>query len=323
MKKMKNIYKALCFVVLATVLVACPNVDGPGSFSLRDHQEVYDENLTEIEAYLQANYLTVDANMDATVTAIPEGGTQVSIWNQTAYTLESMTVKNDTRNSVLVDGLFDDPVDYKIYYIVLDEGGGDTATQVDSVFTAYRGWNLSNVTFDENTQGTWSSFPESNVSFISGYRQILYQNLSTPLLPLFLKTAASKTVQPGGNVTHEDYGNVIVFIPSGLAYFNNTNVNIGQYASICFQIKLLAKRERDHDLDKVKSKYEDVNVNGNYFDDDTDGDNVPDFFDVDDDGDGKLTKNEVSYDVSGVVIMPFADCDLDGIPNYLDTDVCP
>jgi FKBP-type peptidyl-prolyl cis-trans isomerase FkpA len=311
---MKNIYKALCFVVLATVLVACPNDDGGSSFVIRDRQEVYDENLTEIEAYLQANYLTVDANMDATVTAIPDGGTQVSIWNQTAYTLESMTVKNDTRNSVLVDGLFDDPVDYKVYYIVLNEGGGVTPAAVDSTFTDYRGWNLSNVTFDQSTQGVWSSFPESNVSFISGYRQILSKIKTEGMAP---------TDNGDGTFTRNDFGNVIVFVPSGLAYFNNTNVNIGQYAPICFQIKLYARRERDHDLDKVKSKYEDINNNGNYFDDDTDEDNLPDFFDVDDDGDGKLTKNEVSYDVSGVVIMPFADCDLDGIPNYLDTDVCP
>jgi hypothetical protein len=311
---MKNIYKALCFVVLATVLVACPNDDGGSSFVIRDRQEVYDENLTEIEAYLQANYLTVDANMDATVTAIPDGGTQVSIWNQTAYTLESMTVKNDTRNSVLVDGLFDDPVDYKVYYIVLNEGGGVTPAAVDSTFTDYRGWNLSNVTFDQSAQGVWSSFPESNVSFISGYRQILSKIKTEGMAP---------TDNGDGTFTRNDFGNVIVFVPSGLAYFNNTNVNIGQYAPICFQIKLYARRERDHDLDKVKSKYEDINNNGNYFDDDTDGDNLPDFFDVDDDGDGKLTKNEVSYDVSGVVIMPFADCDLDGIPNYLDTDVCP
>jgi len=311
---MKNIYKALCFVVLATVLVACPKDDRPGVISIRDRQEVYTENLTEIEAYLKDNYLTVDANMDATVTEIPDGGAQASIWDQTDYELQSMTVKNDVRNSLLVDGLFNDPVDYKVYYIVLDEGEGFTPTSVDSTFTAYRGWNLSNITFDQNTQGTWSSFPESNVSFISGYRQIL-SKIKTDII-------SPSDINSNGTITRTNFGNVIVFIPSGLAYFSNTSVNIAQYSSICFQIKLYTRRERDHDGDKVKSKYEDINNNGDYFDDDTDGDNLPDFFDLDDDGDGLLTKNENTYDLSGVVIIPFADCDGDGVPNYLDTDIC-
>ena len=154
---MKNIYIALCFVVLATFLVACPKADTP-TYTLRDRQEVYDENILEIEDYLHNNYLTVDANMDATVTAIPDGGTETSIWDQSVYPLQSVTVSNDTRVSAFVDGAGLDVVDYKLYYIVLDEGTGHSPTQVDSTFTAYKGWNLSNVTFDQNSQGAWSSF---------------------------------------------------------------------------------------------------------------------------------------------------------------------
>ena len=41
------------------------------------------------------------------------------------------------------------------------------------------------------------------------------------------------------------------------------------------------------------SKYEDLNTNNDYFDDDTDGDKVPDFLDIDDDGDGVATKTEI------------------------------
>ena len=66
----------------------------------------------------------------------------------------------------------------------------------------------------------------------------------------------------------------------------------------------------------------DRNNDNNYFNDDSDGDFLPDFLDLDDDGDGLLTKNENTYDSGGVVIIPFADCDGDGIPNYLDLDRC-
>lgn len=285
---MKNIYKALCFVVLATILVACPKDDG-SSYVIRDRQEVYDENIAEIEDYLKANYLTVDGDMNATVTEIADGGTEISIWDEYKSSLFGdevpyITVKNDSRNSVLIDGRVDDDVDYKLYYIVLNEGGGVTPATVDSTFTAYRGWNLYNTTFDENTQGVWSSFPESNVSFISGYRQILSK----------IKTEASAPVDNGdGTFSRVDFGNVIVFIPSGLAYFNNSRENIEQYGPICFQIKLYSRKERDHDGDKILTKYEDINNDGDYFNDDSDGDELPDFFDVDDDGDGTLTKTEI------------------------------
>lgn len=278
---MKNIYKALCFVILATVLVACPKDDST-SFVIRERQEVYDENILSIEDYLKENYLVVDGDMNAEVKAIDAG--QTSIWDQTTYQLESMTVRNDSRVSVLTDGLNDDVVDYKVYYIKLNEGGGVTPNAVDSVFTAYKGWNLSNVVFDENIHGTWSSFPESNVSFISGYRQILSK----------IKTEGGSPTDNGdGTFSRVDYGNVIVFIPSGLAYFNQSRVNISQYGSICFQIKLFTSKERDHDKDRIMSKDEDIDGDGNYFNDDTDGDKLPDFFDLDDDGDRILTKTEI------------------------------
>jgi hypothetical protein len=46
---------------------------------------------------------------------------------------------------------------------------------------------------------------------------------------------------------------------------------------------------------------------------DTDGDDIPDVIDIDDDNDGITDMNESGgYD-------PLADCDNDGIPNYLDT----
>ena len=60
-----------------------------------------------------------------------------------------------------------------------------------------------------------------------------------------------------------------------------------------------------------------MNGNGNVFDDNTDGDDLPDFFDVDDDGDGALTRFE---DVDNDGDPTNDDTDNDGIPNYLDAD---
>ncbi len=300
---MKSIFKIALLLTISFTFYACPSDDEGTSYEVRDRATVYEENKIEIEEYLKSNYMTIGANNEVTVTEIPEGGTQTSIWDQYkspdfGNEVPFITVKNDTRATYLTDGRINDDVDYKLHYIVLAEGNGTTPKSVDSTFVAYKGWNLKNVVFDQNNTGTWFSFPDTNTS-ISGFRQIL----ST------IKTASSVTEDTYGNLNYNDAGNVIVFIPSGLAYFNSGNSNIGAYAPIAFQIKLFALKERNHDYDGVPSKYEDFSYDndgnvfhnipdGNYFNDDTDGDKIPDFLDNEDDGDGFLTKYEVRFGIT-------------------------
>ena len=176
--------------------------------------------------------------------------------------------------------------EYKLYYILLREGGGETPSRVDSTFVAYKGWNLDNTVFDRNNQGVWFSYPaiyQGEGEAISGFRHILAK----------LKTATGVMEDPEtGTVTHENYGTALVFIPSGLAYFSGANTGTS-YSPLAFQVKLFKKKQTDHDRDRVKGAYEDTNNNGDFFDDDTDGDDIPDFLDVDDDGDGVTTKTEI------------------------------
>lgn len=293
MKKTLVLITLLCF---GTILFnACNKEDTPTS-SLRDRQVVYDENIIEIREYLQSNYLDIS---DFSVKEIDAG--QTSIWDDTNYPLESIPVKNDIRRTLYTDGEGTDDVNYELYYIKINEGGGVAPTSLDSTFVAYKGWNLNNVVFDQNNTGRWFTFPEPNMSSISGFRQILSE----------IKTEGSYSVGGDGVVTHYDYGDIIVFIPSGLAYFGTTLTNISAYSPIAFRIKLFSRKERDHDGDRVLSNYEDFSYDNNgdriygidgdndFFNDDTDGDKTPDFLDVDDDGDGYLTKYEIRYEVSG------------------------
>lgn len=299
---MKSLFKIVLLLVFAVTLFACNPDNSPATVKIKDYQEVYDENIVEIEDYLKENYLELDADLNATVTKIPENGTQTSIWNQTDYPLQSITVKNDSRSTLLTDGRIEDDVDYKLYYIVLNEGGGENVTSVDSTLVAYKGWNLTNEVFDLNNFGVWFSFPESSVSAISGFRQILSK----------VKTEESHVENSNGTVTRVNYGNVLVFIPSGLAYFSGSRENINQYAPIAFQIKLFDLKTRDHDRDRIPNIYEDLNNNNDYFDDDSDGDKIPDFLDVDDDGDGKLTKFEIRMPIPAT--SPYQYYDFNSIP---------
>lgn len=72
------------------------------------------------------------------------------------------------------------------------------------------------------------------------------------------------------------------------------------------------------DNDGVPAALEDRNNNGNLFDDDTDGDGLPDFLDADDDNDNVPTLTEIE----GAETLPedYRDTDADGVPNYLDED---
>ena len=300
--KMKKIY-TIGIVVFLLSLVACKKDDSPTVTPPRDRQEVYDENIVEIENYLKNNYLQV-VGSDATVKLIDSD--QVSIWDDTTYPLQYITVKNDSRSSLLTDGRIEDPVLYKLYYVVLNEGGGGAPKSVDSTFTAYKGWNLDNEIFDQNNNGNWFSFPEASISSISGYRQIL-STIKT-------STVNAPTLGSDGTLSWEgtNYGNVIVFIPSGLAYFNGAVSNVGQYAPIVFQIKLFTLKERDHDRDLIGDKYEDLNFDNDFFNDDTDGDGVPDFLDIDDDDDNVVTKTELIQSNDG-----------NGNITYYDYDTVP
>lgn len=73
----------------------------------------------------------------------------------------------------------------------------------------------------------------------------------------------------------------------------------------------------DSDDDGVFDYVEDLNGDGNYDNDDSDGDGTPNWLDTDDDGDGVPTVEEV-YD--GVENPEDQDSDGDLIPDYLDQD---
>lgn len=75
---------------------------------------------------------------------------------------------------------------------------------------------------------------------------------------------------------------------------------------------------KQDDNDGVDKELEDLNANGNFFDDDSDGDGFPNFIDADDDNDNSPTLIEIE----GKETLPenYRDTDGDKVPNYLDED---
>lgn len=104
---------------------------------------------------------------------------------------------------------------------------------------------------------------------------------------------------------------------------------IEEFVSTTGGMAILEIRISDQDdNDGVPAELEDINGDGNLFNDDSDGDGIPDFLDTDDDNDNVLTASEEleAVDDNGNVItdengdVVYVDTDNDGIPNYLDDD---
>ncbi len=276
--------------ILSVFIACCEKTDDPVEVPPRDFAVQYAVDKDSIENYLKTNFLKpiiADGYNDIEVSKIVAPSTEISIWNNTTYPLKSIDVTNDSRNSFFVDGKSTDVVSYKLYYLIINEGGGRANVSTDSTFTSYKGWTLNNKTFDSSNTPIWSTFPQlsqAEVSLISGYRQIVTK----------IRAAQIPAMVGGdGTVTYNNAGIVVVFIPSALGYFNLSRTGIPAYSCTAFRIRLHAVRQRDHDGDKVLSFNEDLNSDGNFFNDDTDSDNIPNFLDIDDDNDNYLTKAEV------------------------------
>ncbi|MGK4567466.1 hypothetical protein [Flavobacterium sp. 3HN19-14] len=308
MNKFK-LYFILFFISVS--LFSCKHDDDVTVAPPRDCHVQKLADLDSIRDYLKTHSLQkveVDGLTDVVITDLVPGG--VSIWDNTQYPLDSLMVKNDVRVTNLTDGPSTDEEIYPLYYVVLNEGGGASTTTTDSTFVSYRGWTLTdNAQFDRNDVPFWATYPAvttAEVTLISGFRQFT----------TVLKAASSYTSHDDGTFTFVDAGVGVVFIPSGLGYFNVSRTGIPAYSPIAFTIRLDRVRERDHDQDGILTKYEDMDANGvadgDPFNNDTDGDLISHFLDMDDDGDSFLTKFEIRTNQAdeNSPLYPFAD-----IPN--------
>lgn len=265
----------------------------------REYADQYPTDINDIEQYLKTYYVSVSADLDATITKIPDGGTQKSIWDQTEYELKFRTVN--------LHG-----IDYKVYYLVLNEGVGESPTNTDAVLTAYKGEYLQQVTgTDATTTLTSTAFEEVKFpqSFFNLYQLTISGGVKAwpEIFPQF-KTG-TYSANADGSVSYQDFGAGVMFIPSGLAYYSQGQGVIPSYAPLVFSFKLYEIQRLDSDADGIPNYLEDLNNDGYMYDfrstinypvtpavnaDDTDGDGIPNYLDIDDDGDGVTTILEIA-----------------------------
>ena len=280
------------------MIFSCGKPDVPAVPYVVPYAEQYPKDIAAIDKYLDEYHMdVVNAEKDVAFTKIP-----------TPNTANLQSIRVQYASNLHVKTVASNGVDYKVYYVNITDtpnpsnyGTGEKPTKVDSIFVSYKGQTLADVVFDQAPNPIWLRL----LDVIEGW---------TEIFPLF-KTGDAGIVNSNGTVTYNNFGAGVMFLPSGLAYYNNALGSIPAYAPLIFSFKLKALNYIDHDYDRINSKDEDINGDGNPANDDADADGFSNYLDIDDDGDAIPTKTEIkrpARDVNGDIML-----DSSGLPIYV------
>ena len=306
---MKSKYITLLIVVLVATFGACtPDETEITVIPARDRAEQQLEDSDTLIEYLQTHYYNKSFFSDSSADYSKDDIIILELPQDDAGNYLPLPDPDDNElliTDVVVHEASFLSQDYEYYVLDLNPGiGGPTPNFTDDVSIAYTGFLEDGDIFDSNVNPTTLDL----INVIPGWRDVLQD----------FKTAENgPIINEDGTISYNNYGLGVMFLPSGLAYFNSPPFGIPVYSNLIFKFELYASEANDHDNDGVFTHLEDTNGNENITDDDTDGDEIPDFLDADDDGDGVFTLFE---DLDGDGDPTNDDSDGDGIPNYLDED---
>lgn len=281
----------LLIIIGFIVFISCKDDDNGSNYTPpRDYAEQYANESLAIEEYLATHYLDDSEGSEGiegiSIKEIPDNGTQTPVSEHPDLTYKIVNKHN---------------LEYKLYYLKLNEGIDERPSHVDSVFVSYKGWITDGTQFDYRPNSIWLKLDE----MIEGFPQIISE----------FKTG---TYNEAIN-SFENSGFGLVIIPSGLGYYNNNQTNIPAYSTLIFSFNLNTLKYRDHDRDGIPSRFEVENIGDDPREYDSDADGIPNYLDVDDDNDGKLTIGEIT-DENGN-IYPFDEipaCPGGTIKKHLD-----
>ena len=283
---MNNFYRFLSFSILAIVLGSCSKSgEDFVQVPLKDYKEQFILDSIAIDTYFKTHKMIVSTDGKYDVSFVGETNVALSM-RKLAHAYLQDTIVNE------------DGIDYKLYFVKLNEGTQRRPTQTDSVYVNYKGTVLVDAAteFENSVNPVWFRLQE----VVTGWGHIF---------PSF-KTGTYGSSPPNGP-TFTGFGAGVVFLPSGLAYYQGGSTSIPAYTPIAFAFKLCELRYRDHDFDGILSKDERIfgilpasqRWKVNPLNIDTDADGTADMFDVDDDGDNILTRVEIKKPVGDVTTV--------------------
>jgi FKBP-type peptidyl-prolyl cis-trans isomerase FkpA len=279
---MNRSLKALGLVALITFFASCKKDDDGDVTPPRDYTVQYATEKAQIEEYMHTHYMTVTENFDVTFDTLVDNSHQ-SIWDQTDYPRLSKEVRSLNE---------DNAPTYTVYYFMFQQGVGTAPTRADDVKVAYRGQLFDGTQFDYNPLGETAL----NLSgTIEGWQEII---------PLFKPGTYVDVPNSPDPPSFQEYGAGVMFLPSGLGYYNSGSTSIGAYEPLIFSFKLHGADYLDADSDGILNINEREGEFGDpyYYNTDLDGDDdnngtdniystnySPNYLDTDDDDDGFST----------------------------------
>lgn len=327
------------FAIPLLGLFSCNNDDDGGStVQLRDRQEVYDEDIVEIEEFLSTHFYNYEEFDFDNPYSLPNDSFRIVFDTIDGDNLDKIPLIDQVQYKMVEDS---EGIEYKLYYLAVREGQGNEVHFTDRIHILYEG----SITPNDEVFQTISSTERLSMISYNGEGGIV-QGLADAMVEF--KTSDGYSENGDGTVTYHNFGIGAVFIPSGLGYFNQSSSGIPSYTPMIFKFELMERDVMDHDQDGIPSYLEDLDGDVNIYNDDTDEDAYPNFFDADDDGDLVLTIDEVEfpdpyvinvgdpdpefaaneYEISREVVdteitiktVIFTDTNGDGTPDYLDPD---
>lgn len=210
---MKNVIKIAIFSMIF-ILFSCESDENNNiiSNSPKPYAVQYPIDIEKIETYLDSHYIeSLSPEFDIVIKPKSIGSSNLSIKEQTQYPILSKTV-------------FIENIPHNIYYISFRNGINSTPNSQSTVKCAYVGYTLDNKIFDSSNNATFRID-----KLISGFMHIL---------PLFKSGNYSENSNMSINVS-SDFGAGIMFLPSAMAYYNQSPSNlIPAYSPLIFSFKL-------------------------------------------------------------------------------------
>lgn len=290
-KRMSLIRIGFLILFLGVFITSCNNDDDNNSVTPpRDREEVQIEDDVSIIEYLKTHYynssIFEDVNSDASLADLEIK----KLENDEAEVPDGHTLLFEAIEAPKTTNFAG--VDYKYYILKIKQGkGSDSPNFTDNIRVQYQGNLLNESVFDN----TFLSTPVDIdlLSLLEGWWRLV--------LPEF-NTAMGVELLDGGEINYQSPGMGMMFLPSGVGYFNQIIDGIPQYSPLIFKFELLQNFEIDHDNDGIPSYMEAVDAQGElvavskieklatY---DTDENGISNYLDADDDNDGVLTKDEI------------------------------
>ncbi len=306
-------YLGITVIILTaiTVLIACKKDDAPedGFIPARDRAEEAPLSQAIIEEYLDTHFY----NYEAFENPPAEFDFQIKFDTISGNNASKIPLRQQVTSKMVKDRI-KDGLTYTLYYLHVEQGGGDSPNFPDIATISYDGIYINR---EEDQLPYTKRFDASTIPIRFDMTQIV-NGLQDALIEF--NGATEVITNPDGSISFENYGIGAIFIPSGLGYYVNppATSTIPTYAQLIFTFQLYEKEEGDQDNDGIPSFMEDLNNNQIEEDDDTDSDSLPNYADADDDNDGRPTRDEIEIDSEGNITFP--DEDGDGIVDYLDSD---